>query len=168
MASGSRQLWGGHRTEGSVITYLIWDYSPGNVVRGPLVCVVCGLLLGGLTPFPLLGFPWGTRCSRIWGTHWPSRAPRTSGSPWSSGRERCPGECVSGVWGGICELLGYRRFPVGVFEGEGRLQVMTPLCTSHRVRRAPLVRLAAMGCRVRWGCLVLLDPRAWQERTETR
>lgn len=37
-----------------------------------------------------------------------------------------------------------------------------------RVRRAPLVQLAEMGCRVLWGSLVLLDPRVWQERMETR
>lgn len=37
-----------------------------------------------------------------------------------------------------------------------------------RVRRAPLVQLAVMGFRVRWGFLVLLDPQVWQERMETR
>lgn len=57
---------------------------------------------------------------------------------------------------------------MGMFEGEGCLQVMTPFFTSHRVRRAPLVRLAVMGYRVLWGFLVLLDPQEWQERMETR
>lgn len=57
---------------------------------------------------------------------------------------------------------------MGMFEGEGHLQVMTPFFTSHRVRRAPLVRLAVMEYRVLWGFLVLLDPQEWQERTETR
>lgn len=37
-----------------------------------------------------------------------------------------------------------------------------------RVRKAPLVQLAEMGYRVPWGSLALLDPRAWQERMETR
>lgn len=45
---------------------------------------------------------------------------------------------------------------------------MTPFFFSYRVRRAPLVQLAEMGCRVLWGFLVLLDPQAWQERMETR
>lgn len=56
---------------------------------------------------------------------------------------------------------------MGGCEGEGRLQV-TLLLTSHRVRRAPLVLLAAMGCRGPWGFLVLLAPRVWPERMETR
>lgn len=71
-------------------------------------------------------------------------------------------------WGGVCELMGYGGFPVGVFEGDSHLWVMTPSFISHRVRRAPSVRLAAMGCRVPWGFLALLAPRAWQERMETR
>lgn len=37
-----------------------------------------------------------------------------------------------------------------------------------RARRAPLVRLAVMGCRVPWGFLALPGPRAWRERMETR
>lgn len=45
---------------------------------------------------------------------------------------------------------------------------MTPFFISYRVRRAPLVQLAEMGSRALWGFLVLLDPRAWQERMETR
>lgn len=55
-----------------------------------------------------------------------------------------------------------------MFEGEGCLQVVTLLFTFHRVRRAPLVPLAVMGCRVLWGFLVLLDLQVWQERMETR
>lgn len=39
---------------------------------------------------------------------------------------------------------------------------------ASRGRKAPSVLLAAMGCRVQWGFLVLLDPQAWQERMETR
>lgn len=77
--------------------------------------VGCDVLLGGLTPFPVSGLPWGARCSRIWGTHWPPRATRPTGSPWSRRRERCPGECgIPGLVGGdtgegsvSCELLGH-------------------------------------------------------------
>lgn len=53
-------------------------------------------------------------------------------------------------------------------EGEGYLRVMTSFFIFYRVRKAPLVQLAEMGYRVPWGSLALLDPRAWQERMETR
>lgn len=53
-------------------------------------------------------------------------------------------------------------------EGECCLRVMTSFFISYRVRKAPLVQLAEMGYRVPWGSLALLDPRAWQERMETR
>lgn len=70
--------------------------------------------------------------------------------------------------GWVGELLGYGGFPVRVFEGEAHLHLTPPFFSPCRVRRAPLVLLAAMGCRVLWGFLVLLDPRAWQERMEIR
>lgn len=63
---------------------------------------------------------------------------------------------------------GGRRVLLGTFEGEGRLRFTTPFSITHRGRKAPSVLLAAMGCRVQWGFLVLLDPQAWQERMETR
>lgn len=39
---------------------------------------------------------------------------------------------------------------------------------ASRVRRGQLARLAATGCRALWGFRVLLDPRVWLARTETR
>lgn len=39
---------------------------------------------------------------------------------------------------------------------------------ASRVRRALLVPLAVMGCRVLWGFLVRRDPQVWLERMETR
>ena len=144
VASESRQGYGTGQRE-SRVSHNASNFGLGTVVRDSLVWVGCGLLFGGLTPSPISGLPWGARCSRIWGTHWTPRAPRTTGSSWSSRRERCPGEFwgASGerYWGGVCELLGYGGFPVGVFKGEGYLQVMTPFFIPCRVRRAPLVPL---------------------------
>lgn len=57
---------------------------------------------------------------------------------------------------------------MGVFEGEGHIPAVTPSFIFHRGRRAPLALLAVMGYRVLWGFLVLLDPRVWLERMETR
>lgn len=123
-----------------------------------------GLLPGGSDSISLSqGSPGERGAAGSGGPIGPPGRPGPQGPPGAAGEKGVP---VSMGQGAVsCELRG-DGYP-GVLWRCLRVR-LHPSLVPCRVRRALLVPLAVMGCRVLWGFLVQRDPQVWLERMETR